>query len=113
MRAADRLDVWIAINCITDWKRVVPRHAETVFDTLISNSLDDVINYRSRFHSCHLFLKLSKTDISKLVKFRTQAWTQLQIGNGSAVLHDSPCASLSARAPNATSIVRNQTAGLR
>src|SRR6266404_9893907 len=66
VRTADPLDVWIAIDCITDWKRVVTRYAETVLDALISNSLDDIINYRSRFHSCYFFLKLSRIEISEL-----------------------------------------------
>src|SRR5207244_6797652 len=53
VRTADPLDAWIAIDCVTDGKRIVTRYAETVLDALISNSLDDVINYRCRFHkSC-------------------------------------------------------------
>ncbi len=69
IRATNPLDVWIAIDCVTDGKGVVPRHAETVLDALIRNSLDDVINYRSRFHSCHFFLKLSKIDILENFRF--------------------------------------------
>src|SRR5437870_3581349 len=53
IRAADPLDVWIAIDCITDWKRVVTRYAETVGDPFISKSLNDIVNYSGRFHkSC-------------------------------------------------------------
>src|SRR5207244_4071040 len=72
IRATNPLDVWIAIDCVTDGKGVVPRHAETVLDALISNSLDDVINYRHRLISRvshHLFLKLLRDDISEYLKF--------------------------------------------
>src|SRR5437588_442107 len=65
VRTADPLDVWIAIDRVTDGKGVVPRHAETVLDALISNSLDDIVNYRCRFCSHHFFLKLSKIDVSE------------------------------------------------
>src|SRR5439155_14706235 len=56
-------------------KRIVTRHAETVVDVLISNSLDDVINYRSRFHSCHFFLKLSKIDILENLRFLARSFS--------------------------------------
>src|SRR5438477_11898301 len=68
VRTADPLDVWIAIDRVTNRKRIVTRYAETVFDALISNSLDDIVNYRCRFCSHHSFLKLSKIDISDNVK---------------------------------------------
>jgi hypothetical protein len=61
----DPLDVWIAIDCVTNRKRIVTRYAEAVLDALIGNSLDDVINYRGRFCSHYLFLNFSKTDISE------------------------------------------------
>jgi len=31
--------IWIAIDCITDGKRIVTRYAEAVLDALIGNSL--------------------------------------------------------------------------
>src|SRR5438477_8728511 len=68
VRTADPLDIWIAIDRVTNRKRIVTRYAETVFDALIGNSLDDIVNYRCRFCSHHSFLKLSETDISKRIE---------------------------------------------
>src|SRR6266496_2471338 len=76
VRTADPLDVWIAIDCVTNRKGIVTRYAETVFDALISNSLDDIVNYRCRFCSHHFFLKLSETGISHNVKSLRDSWAR-------------------------------------
>src|SRR6266481_9458581 len=74
VRATNPLDVWIAIDRVTNRKRIVTRYAETVFDALIRNSLDDIVNYRCHFCSHYSFLKLSKIEISDRIE--NFSWTR-------------------------------------
>src|SRR4029077_4181269 len=75
VRTADPLNVWIAIDCVTDGKRVVTRDAEAVLDALISNSLHDIVNYRCHFCSHHFFLKRPKIEISENLRFLARSFS--------------------------------------